>query len=150
VCEPSQGVHTLTYSSTWWTTMVMHCHMRHRGLMHWYDLSTLILDLWLDQFCSCRILLPPRSLHRLHPEMTLKKVSIFRLVSDPAGLSSNPYIAVAVLMSSNRRVKTTPGGPSSLANFWDAEEPQEFKPSRRKVHAVLSSLSADFLPIYPG
>ncbi|RDB24000.1 hypothetical protein Hypma_008852 [Hypsizygus marmoreus] len=30
-----------------------------------------------------------------------------------------------------RRVRTTPGGPSSMANFWDPAEAEEFKPTRR-------------------
>ncbi|KII88782.1 hypothetical protein PLICRDRAFT_699095 [Plicaturopsis crispa FD-325 SS-3] len=30
----------------------------------------------------------------------------------------------------SRRVRTTPGGPSSLGSLWDAE-PEEFKPTRR-------------------
>ncbi|KAG5645837.1 hypothetical protein DXG03_005179 [Asterophora parasitica] len=31
----------------------------------------------------------------------------------------------------SRRVRTTPGGPSSMANLWDPSEPEEFKPTRR-------------------
>jgi len=30
-----------------------------------------------------------------------------------------------------RRVRTNPGGNSSMANLWDAAEPEEFKPTRR-------------------
>lgn len=31
------------------------------------------------------------------------------------------------------RVRENPGGNSSLANFWDAEEATDFKPTRRYV-----------------
>ncbi|KAG6861735.1 hypothetical protein C0995_012740 [Termitomyces sp. Mi166 len=31
----------------------------------------------------------------------------------------------------SRRVRTTPGGPSSIGNLWDAPEAEEFKPTRR-------------------
>ncbi|KAF5386737.1 hypothetical protein D9615_001784 [Tricholomella constricta] len=31
----------------------------------------------------------------------------------------------------SRRVRTNPGGPSSMANLWDPAEPEEFKPTRR-------------------
>ncbi|KAG6833191.1 hypothetical protein H0H87_010254 [Tephrocybe sp. NHM501043] len=37
----------------------------------------------------------------------------------------------------SRRVRTTPGGPSSMANLWDAAEPEEFKPTRRLLHTGL-------------
>lgn len=42
-------------------------------------------------------------------------------------------------MSTVRRVRTTPGGPSSMANFWDPAEPVEFKPTRRCVAKGIGS-----------
>ncbi|KAG5727585.1 hypothetical protein E4T56_gene12351 [Termitomyces sp. T112] len=31
----------------------------------------------------------------------------------------------------SRRVRTTPGGPSSIGNLWDTSEAEQFKPTRR-------------------
>lgn len=37
------------------------------------------------------------------------------------------------MIISRRRVRTAPGGTSSLSNFWDPAEAETFKPTRRYV-----------------
>ena len=37
------------------------------------------------------------------------------------------------ILCAYRRVRTNPGGDSSLANFWEPAEAEDFKPTRRYV-----------------
>jgi hypothetical protein len=65
-----------------------------------------------------------------------------RLIASLPGEEPFHIVKCFIIMLFCSRVRENPGGNSSLANFWDAAEPTDFKPTRRYV-ATQNSLIVD-------